>query len=171
MSNNNLNAFYKFYTNPKYKHRGLSIQFFQESESPLQIVRKCDSLSLLVKPDKLEIKIINNTYNYIGLSITLGFYNLIQDGSLIPSKAYDESLFELKPKESKIINTRSENQLTKQNLTKLVLNNSHIGTHLKISQKKGNPVYVDNGYYDQVQWVEYYKKATDIFFAKLELSD
>jgi hypothetical protein len=149
---------------------GFSIRFFQESKTPLQIVRdELNNLILPVQEDmKLTVEVRNRSHHYRGIIVTLGGYNLSGSSSIKASSTFDEGLYEAKPKETILINKKYKNMLTKDGARDLIVTEHDLGSYICIYYKGGSPVYYgDTDTFDEPDCIKYTNKANHLVSLKL----
>jgi hypothetical protein len=164
-----MNAFCVF-KSTRSRSTGFAIRFFQESSIPLQIVR--DAFNNLILPleydKKLIIEVHNRSIYYSGIIATLGGYNLSQAGSIKASSTFDEGIYEVKPKQTILVNKKYQNILTREGERDLIITENDLGSYLCIYYKSGTPEYY--GHQDlmaEPDCVNYAKKAKHLISVKL----
>jgi hypothetical protein len=149
---------------------GFSIRFYQESKTPLQIVRDEQSNIILPVQEnmKLTVEVRNRSHHYRGIVVTLGGYNLSGSSSIKASSTFDEGLYEVKPKSTILINKKYKNMLTKDGARDLIVTENDLGSYMCIYYKGGTPEwYSDHDPIDEPDCVKYTNKANHLISLKL----
>jgi hypothetical protein len=160
-----MESIYKVRTN-KRKNRSLDISFFQDSPSPVQMLKSNDELYLpLVEGQKLVIDITNNSNNYVGVTINNGFYNLIIGQPVNPSHSYENALFEIQPRGKILIRERYSNAYSKENPTPLIITKDHFQNLLVVYTKSGYEEFI--GADQEESFISYNNRAKKVLSVRI----